>query len=146
MQYPGESKEYNMTSRGQDVPWWTGDNFEQEWNATSKAGGARIEVLRKYYLRAFERMSTYQRGRLTSVELPKIKSSDPTAEPMFCDSCILDRQDHCAGFTNCVEHTHHTGQRFWFATTVANATIKDCLKAKTYILMKKSERKKSGRK
>jgi DNA-directed RNA polymerase subunit RPC12/RpoP len=114
--YPVESKEYNMTSRGQDVPWrwWPGENFEEEWNATSKAGGARIEVLRKYYPRAFERMSTYQRGRLTIVELPKTKSSDITAEPMFCDSCILDRQDHCVGFTNCVEYTHHTGQRFWF--------------------------------
>jgi len=105
-----------MTNCGQDVPWrwWTGENFEEEWNATEKAGGARIEVLRKYYRRAFERMSTYQRGRLTIVELPKAKSSDPNAEPMFCDSCILNRQDHCAGFTNCVEHTHHTGQRFWF--------------------------------
>jgi hypothetical protein len=31
-----------------------------------------------------------------------------------------------------------------FATTVASATMKDCLKAKTYILMKKSGQKKSG--
>jgi hypothetical protein len=105
-----------MTNRGKDVSWrwWTGENFEEEWNATGKACGARAEVIRKYYPRAFERMSQYQKGRLTSVELPKTKSSDPTAEPMFCDSTILDRQDHCVGFTNCVEHTHHTGQRFWF--------------------------------
>ncbi len=94
--------------------WWTGDNFEQEWNATSNACGARAEVMRRYYPRAFERMSQYQRGLLTSVELPKTKSLDPTAEPMFCDSCILNRQYDCIGFTNCVEHTHHTGQRFWF--------------------------------
>jgi len=31
-----------------------------------------------------------------------------------------------------------------FATTVASATMKDCLKAKIYILMKKSGQKKSG--
>jgi hypothetical protein len=31
-----------------------------------------------------------------------------------------------------------------FATTVASATIKDCLKAKIYILMKKSGQKKCG--
>ena len=31
-----------------------------------------------------------------------------------------------------------------FATTVASATMKDCLKAKIYILMKKRGQKKSG--
>ena len=108
-----------MTSKriiGKDVSWrwWTGANFEEEWEATSKACGARAMVVEKYYPSAFERMSQYQKGRLTSVELPKTKSSKPNAEPMFCDSCILYRQDHCTGFTYCVEHTHHTGQRFWF--------------------------------
>ena len=92
--------------------WWPGKTFEEEWNATSEAGGARVMVVKKYYPRAFERMSQYQRGRLSDVDLPKTKSSNPNAEPMFCDSCILDRQDHCTGFTYCVEHNHHTGQRF----------------------------------
>ena len=102
---------------GEDVSWrwWPGANFEEEWNATIKACGARAMVVGKYYPSAFERMSQYQKGRLTSVELPKIKSSNPNAEPMFCDSTILGREDHCStGFTYCVEHTHHTGQRFWF--------------------------------
>ena len=108
-----------MTSKrviGEDVSWrwWPGANFEEEWEATIKACGARAMVVGKYYPSAFERMSQYQKGRLTSVELPKTKSSKPNAEPMFCDSCILDRQDHCTGFTYCVEHKHHTGQRFWF--------------------------------
>ena len=94
--------------------WWTGDTFEEEWNATSKACGARAMVVRNYYPSAFERMSQYQKGRLTSVELPKTKSSNPKAEPMFCDSTILGREDHCTGFTYCVVHMHHTGQRFWF--------------------------------
>ena len=101
---------------GEDVSWrwWKGETFEEEWNATIEACGARAMVLGKYYPRAFERMSQYQKGRLTSVELPKTKSSNPNAEPMFCDSCLLDRQDHCTGFNYCVEHAHHTGQRFWF--------------------------------
>jgi len=93
--------------------WWKGETFEEEWNATSEAGGARAMVVRDYYPRAFGRMSQYQRGRLSDVNLPKT-SSKPGAEPMFCDSCLLDRQDHCTGFNYCVEHTHHTGQRFWF--------------------------------
>ena len=108
-----------MTSKrisGEDVSWrwWGGKTFEEEWEATSKAGGARLMVVGKYYPRAFERMSPYQRGRISDVKLPTTKSSKPGAEPMFCDSCILDRQDHCTGFTYCVEHNHHTGQRFWF--------------------------------
>ncbi len=107
-----------MTSKriGEDVSWrwWPGANFEEEWEATSKACGARAMVVGKYYPSAFERMSQYQKGRLTSVELPKTKSSKPGAEPMFCDSTILSRENHCTGFTYCVEHTHHTGQRFWF--------------------------------
>ena len=94
--------------------WWPGANFEEEWEATAKACGARAMVVGKYYPSAFERMSQYQKGRLTSVELPKTKSSKPGAEPMFCDSTILSREDHCTGFTYCVEHKHHTGQRFWF--------------------------------
>ena len=102
-----------MTMKNCDK-WWAGETFEEEWNATSKACGARAMVVRNYYPRAFERMSQYQKGRLTSVELPKTKISNPSAEPMFCDSTILAREDHCTGFTYCVEHTHHTGQRFWF--------------------------------
>jgi hypothetical protein len=94
--------------------WWTGNTFEEEWDATRIAGGARAMVVRKYYPKAFERMSQYQRGRLTIVELPKTKNSNPKAEPMFCDSCILDRQDHSTGFNYCIEHNHHTGQCFWF--------------------------------
>jgi len=103
-----------MTMNNRGDKWWAGETFEEEWNATSEAGGARAMVVRKYYPRVFERMSQYQRGRLSDVDLPKTKSSKPNAEPMFCDSCILDRQDHCTGFTYCVEHTHNTGQRFWF--------------------------------
>ena len=105
-----------MSSRGKDVPWrwWDGETFEEEWHATSKAGGARAEVMRKYFPNASDRMSQYQKGRLEGVQLPKTKSSNPDAELMFCDSCLLDRQDHCTGFNYCVEHKHHTGQRFWF--------------------------------
>jgi hypothetical protein len=101
---------------GEDVSWrwWQGKTDEEEWNATSEACGARAMVVKKYYPNAFKRMSQYQIGRLTSVELPKTKSSNPNAELMFCDSCILNRQDHCTGFNYCVEHAHHTGQRFWF--------------------------------
>ena len=94
--------------------WWAGETFEEEWNATREACGARAMVLGKYYPSAFERMSQYQRGRLTSVKLPKTKNSNPSAEPMFCDSTIMSREDHCTGFTYCVKHTHQTGQRFWF--------------------------------
>lgn len=102
------------SNRDVSFRWWSGETFEQEWHATSKAGGARVEVVKKYFHNAFERMSQYQKSRLDQVELPKTKSSKLHAELMFCDSCILDRQDHCTGFNYCVEHTHHTGQRFWF--------------------------------
>lgn len=99
---------------GKDVPWrwWLGENFEEEWNATSKVCGARAEVMKKYFPHAC--LSQYQNSRLLDVKLPKTKSSNPNAQLKFCDSCILDRQDHCTGFTYCVEHTHETGQRFWF--------------------------------
>lgn len=103
-----------MNSRGQDVEWrwWPGKNFEEEWNATDKVCGARAEVMKKYFPKAC--LSQYQNSRLLDVELPKTKSSNPNAQLMFCHSCILDRQDHCTGFTYCVEHMHPGGQRFWF--------------------------------
>jgi hypothetical protein len=94
--------------------WWAGETFEEEWNATSEACGARAMVLGKYYPSAFERMSQCQKSRLTSVELPKTKSSNPNAEPMFCDSTILSREDHCTGFTYCVKHFDPRGPRYWF--------------------------------
>ena len=94
--------------------WGTGENFEEEWNATGKACGARITVLGKYFPNAYERMSQYQKGRLLDVELPKTKSSNPSAELMFCDSTILSREDHCCGFTYCVQHKHLDGPRYWF--------------------------------
>ena len=103
-----------MTGKDVSWRWWGGKTFEEEWNATSEAGGARAMVVGKYFPNAFERMYQYQRGRLSDVNLPKTKSSNPNAELMFCDSCLLDRQDHCTGFNYCVEHKHHTGQRFWF--------------------------------
>ena len=94
--------------------WWTGENFEEEWHATNKACGARATVLGKYFPNAYERMSQYQKGRLLDVELPKTKSSNPSAELMFCDSTILSREDHCCGFTYCVQHKHPNGPRYWF--------------------------------
>ena len=94
--------------------WWPGETFEEEWNATAKACGARAMVVKKYYPEAFDRMGQYGCSRLCDVQLPKTKSSKPNAQPMFCDSCILSRENHCTGFTYCVEHKHHTGQRFWF--------------------------------
>ena len=99
---------------GKDVPWrwWPGANFEEEWNATSKAGGARAEVMKKYFPDA--NLSQYQNSRLLDVELPKTKSSNPNAQLMFCYSQILNREDHCCGFAYCVEHAHPGGQRFWF--------------------------------
>ena len=54
--------------------WWTGENFEEEWHATSKACGARATVLGKYFPNAYERMSQYQKGRLLDVQLPKKKA------------------------------------------------------------------------
>ena len=97
-----------------DVPWrwWTGNNFEEEWEAAGKVGGARAEVVKKYFPDAC--LSQYQNSRLLDVELPKTKSSNPDAQLKFCDSCILSRENRCTGFTYCVEHKHHTGQRFWF--------------------------------
>jgi len=100
--------------------WWPGKTFEEEWDATAKACGARAMVVKKYYPDAFDRMGQYGRGRLCDVQLPKTKSSRPNAQPMFCDSCILSRENHCIGFTYCVEHKHHTGQRFWFCDDCSN--------------------------
>ena len=107
---PKKNNQENMT----DVPWrwWPGNTFEEEWHATSKACGARAEVLKKHFPKA--RLSQYLNSRLLDVELPKTKSSNPNAQLMFCYSQFLNRQDHCHGFTYCVEHTHDTGQRFWF--------------------------------
>ena len=107
---PKKNNQENMT----DVPWrwWPGNTFEEEWHATSKACGARAEVLKKYFPKAC--LSQYLNSRLLDVELPKTKSSNPNAQLMFCYSQFLNRQDHCHGFTYCVEHTHDTGQRFWF--------------------------------
>ena len=121
-----------MTNIG-DVSWrWcTGNTFEEEWDATRIAGGARAEVVRKYFPNAFDRMSQYQKGRLTIVELPKTKSSNPKAELMFCDSCILDRQDHCTGFNYCIEHKHHTGQRFWFCDDCSKCYLQRLSQGKT---------------
>lgn len=103
-----------MSSRDVSWRWWTGENFEEEWRATSKACGARATVLGKYFPNAYERMSQYQKGRLLDVQLPKTKSSNPSAELMFCDSTILSREDHCCGFTYCVQHKHPDGPRYWF--------------------------------
>ena len=103
-------------SRGGDVYWryWPGNTFKEEFHATREAIGAQAEVFRKYYPNSFARMSRHQIGRLHDMKLPEEQSSDPTAELMFCDSTILNRENHCVGFTYCVEHKHHTGQRFWF--------------------------------
>ncbi len=95
--------------------WWPGDTFEEEWKATSTACGARAIVVEKYFPRAYKRLSTYQKGLLKSVVLPTTKSSDTTAELMFCDSYIVNCHDRCTGFNYCVEYTHPaTKQRFWF--------------------------------
>ena len=101
-----------MTNRGKDVPWrwWPGKTFEEEWKATDKVCGARAEVLKKYFPDA--NLSQYQNSRLLDVELPE-KSSNPNAQLMFCYAQFLNRQDHCRGFTYCVEHKHPDGQRYW---------------------------------
>ena len=108
-----------MTSNSQKFTsvssrWWTGKTFQEECHATIKACGARVEVMIKHFPNSSTRMSQYQKDRLLDVELPKTKRSNPKAELMFCDSTILSREDYCCGFSYCVEHTHHTGQRFWF--------------------------------
>lgn len=89
-----------MTSNSQKFTsvssrWWTGKTFQEEWDATNKACGARVEVMIKHFPNSSTRMSQYQKGRLLDVELPKAKSSNPKAELMFCDSTILSREDYC---------------------------------------------------
>ena len=87
--------------------------FEEQWNAI-KACGARAIFHGRYFPKANERMSQYQKSLLIKVQLPKSKSSNPHAELMFCDSQILNRDSVCVGFTYCTQYHDPSGQRFWY--------------------------------